>query len=291
MSRRPPWEAWLDPEAYPFAIRRFETGAGVMRYVDEGEGPVVLLIHDTPEWSFAWREVIADLAIDHRVVAPDMLGFGLSDNLPEGEEGFAGHTRRLAGLVARLGLADITLVVHGFGGPVALPLALMETSPVSRVVVANSWCWPLGNQPGHTLASRFIDSPVGRWLYLEAGLAERILMPLSLGGGKRLHRHVMRHYREPLGTPARRRGPYALARARVNEDAYFARLWSARDKLDALPLDLIWGLRDPVFGRASLSRWREAHTGAIVHELPHCGHHVPEEAPEAIVRVLRGLGT
>ena len=70
---------WLDRAAYPFSTRFFETGSGRMHYVDVGEGPAVLLVHGTPTWSFLYRRLIDDLRQDHRVIAPDLLGFGLSD--------------------------------------------------------------------------------------------------------------------------------------------------------------------------------------------------------------------
>src|SRR5689334_6246741 len=70
---------WLDRKLYPFVPRRFATPEGVLSYVDEGQGSPVVLVHGTPSWSFEWREVIAALRAEHRVIAPDHLGFGLSD--------------------------------------------------------------------------------------------------------------------------------------------------------------------------------------------------------------------
>jgi haloalkane dehalogenase len=70
---------WLDREEYPFGAHFFETPAGRIHYVDEGEGPPVLMVHGTPTWSFLYRRLIKDLSRDHRVIAVDNLGFGLSD--------------------------------------------------------------------------------------------------------------------------------------------------------------------------------------------------------------------
>lgn len=68
---------WVDTDAYPFSSHTYDTGHGHMHYVDEGTGPTVLLVHGTPTWSFLYRRLIDDLRADFRVVAPDLLGFGL----------------------------------------------------------------------------------------------------------------------------------------------------------------------------------------------------------------------
>src|SRR5687767_8846991 len=75
-----PRPAWLDAAAYPFTPHYFDTGEGRLHYVDEGKGSPVVLVHGTPTWSFLYRRLIPRLvAAGHRVIAPDHLGFGLSE--------------------------------------------------------------------------------------------------------------------------------------------------------------------------------------------------------------------
>ena len=54
--------AWLDRDAYPFSPRTFTTPEGAISYLDEGAGPVVVVVHGTPTWSFEWRNVIRELS-------------------------------------------------------------------------------------------------------------------------------------------------------------------------------------------------------------------------------------
>src|SRR5688500_4970681 len=70
---------WLDRQAWPVAPRAVTVDGARLHYVDEGTGPLVVLVHGTPTWSFEWRHVIAALRPAYRVVAMDHLGFGLSD--------------------------------------------------------------------------------------------------------------------------------------------------------------------------------------------------------------------
>ncbi|MEB3298831.1 MAG: alpha/beta fold hydrolase [Candidatus Sericytochromatia bacterium] len=289
MTPAPALPNWLDPELYPFRPKAFHTPEGRMSYVDEGQGPAVLLVHGTPNWSFTWREVVQDLALDHRVVAPDHLGFGLSDAAPPRHLGLGAHTRRLAALIEHLELRDLTLVVQGFGGPLGLPLALGGLGRVERVVVTNSWMWPLAHASWHFPLKRLLETPLGRWLHLDLGVQARWLLPWGFSRRGRLHRHVHRHYLAPQSARERRLGTLAMAHALVNGDRYFAALWDKREALTSMSLDLVWGMEDPWLGVTALECWRLAFPQALVHEVASCGHYVAEEAPEKLIRVIRGL--
>ncbi|HAJ45180.1 MAG TPA: hypothetical protein DCL54_01190, partial [Alphaproteobacteria bacterium] len=109
---------------YPFTSRFFETPMGVMHYVDEGAGDVVLALHGNPTWSFLYRDFIAELSKSHRVIAPDHIGFGLSEK-PRDEAFYSidGHIRNLEALVTALDLTNITLIMQDWGGPIGLGMA------------------------------------------------------------------------------------------------------------------------------------------------------------------------
>jgi haloalkane dehalogenase len=110
--------SWIDRNEYPFASHYFETPAGKLHYVDEGKGQPVVMLHGNPTWSFLYRNLIKQLSPHYRCIAPDHIGFGLSDKpvdwsyLPEE------HAKNLAALIEHLGLKDITLVVGDWGGPI-----------------------------------------------------------------------------------------------------------------------------------------------------------------------------
>src|SRR5688500_5715774 len=77
LASQPP--GWLDVQAYPFAHHWAPLRRGRMHYLDEGRGQPVLFVHGTPTWSFEWRHLVSGLRQTHRCVAPDQLGFGLSE--------------------------------------------------------------------------------------------------------------------------------------------------------------------------------------------------------------------
>ena len=108
-----------------------------MHYVDEGGGDPILLLHGEPTSSYLWRNIIPQLP--GRKVAPDLIGFGRSDK-PEdiGWYSYDRHVASVAALVEQLDLRGLTLVVHDWGGPIGLRLAVEQPDRFARLVVLNT---------------------------------------------------------------------------------------------------------------------------------------------------------
>src|SRR3954465_6047045 len=122
---------------YPFASHWLELDGVRMHYVDEGHGAPVLLVHGEPTSSFLWRKIIPGLP--GRVVAPDLIGFGQSDK-PEHVEWYSydRHVSSVAALVEELDLSGLTLVVHDWGGPIGLRVAVEHPARADRLVILNT---------------------------------------------------------------------------------------------------------------------------------------------------------
>ncbi len=273
---------WVDRELYPFRPHHLDTPDGRMHYVDEGTGPVVLLVHGTPTWSFLYRDVIRELSRDHRVVAPDHLGFGLSDKSVAAPYRPEDHAARLALLIERLGLEDITLVVEDFGGPIGLSYAIERPGNVRALVLMNTWLWSLKGTSSEKAGRLFSTAP-GRFLYTRLNFSPRVMLPSAFGDRKKLTKRIHRQYLAPFGSPAERQGAWAFARALVGSDAWYESLWQRRDRLARKPALLLWGMKDPAFGPAYLARWKEALPDARVMEFADAGHFVPEEVDAAVL--------
>ena len=273
---------WFPRDEYPFASR-FLDG---MHYVDEGRGPAVLLVHGTPSWSFEYRHVIAALRGTHRVVAPDHLGFGLSER-PEGRGlGLDEHARNLVQLVDHLALDRIHLVVHDFGGPIALPL--VETHDVERVTILNSWFWPFEDaDPAFAKQKKWVDTALMRFLYLRASFSARMMV--KLGWGKRTPLDGARHaqFKKMFPNAESRRSTWALAQAVVHSAAYFEAHAGALEKLRERPVHIVWGAADRLINQHHLARWRALLPAARVTELSDVGHFVADEAAADVIDALR----
>jgi haloalkane dehalogenase len=139
---RTPDERFTDLPGYPWSPSYAETSDGLrMAYVDEGDGPVVLLLHGEPSWSYLYRHMIPPLVdAGFRVLAPDLIGFGRSDK-PDAMEDYtyAGHLEWLRSvLFDRLDLSDITLVCQDWGGLLGLRMVAEHPDRFARVVAANT---------------------------------------------------------------------------------------------------------------------------------------------------------
>ena len=282
--------AWLDAAAYPFTPRWCELRDGSrLHYVDEGNGDTLLFSHGTPTWSFEWRHLIRALAPTHRCVAPDHLGFGLSDRPLDAEYTPEAHAERFAAFVERLDLRDVTLVVHDFGGPIALPLALADRSRVRRLVVLNSWMWSLAGDSSVERPARLLGGALGKMLYRHANLSLKTLMPSAYADRAKLTPAIHAQYLAPFDD-AWSRGAvlWPLARALRASSAHYARLWEARARLRDVPALVVWGMRDAAFRPHHLARWREALPQATVVELP-AGHWPHEELPDEVIAVMRSF--
>jgi len=275
---------------YPYPPHFAATVFGRMHYVDEGEGRPVLLVHGNPTWSFLYRKVMAGLAGGpYRVVAPDLIGLGLSDKPRE----VSAHTLRRHGeslleLVRGLDLKDVVLVVQDWGGPMGAWMAARAGGRVTGLVVMNTAL--LKPERFRTTAfHRFSQMP------LVSDVAFRLLnFPVPVlgrtqGDPASISGDVARAYAWPLRRMVDRAAPLALARmvpngpehptmAELTEGDAWARSFRG-------PVELVWGVKDPILGRA-LRRHREVFPRARVTETP-AGHFLQEEVPGEIVAAIR----
>jgi cis-3-alkyl-4-acyloxetan-2-one decarboxylase len=285
----PPLPDWLS-QKFPFRRRVFSGGRWPMHFVDDGQGPVVLLQHGNPTWSFLWRKVIRLLAdANVRVIAPDMVGLGLSAKPREvGLHSLRFHALNLSRLVQALDLKDITIVGQDWGGPIVGLMAHYHPERVAGAVFANTGLSAPGKKRPlslfHFLAHLPLVSDVlFRGLNFPLPVLHRVQGdPASIG------RLEKRAYRWPLKALRDRTAPLALARMVAtgpnHPTSYYMRKVRSWGEGFTGPVRLVWGLRDPILGRA-LKNMRALFPGALVTET-RAGHFLQEEVPEALAEAI-----
>jgi haloalkane dehalogenase len=277
---------WIDREEYPFESHYFAAPAGSLHYVDEGSGQPIVMVHGNPTWSFLYRHLIKRLRSEYRCIAPDHLGFGLSDRpkgwsyLPED------HAANLMALIDGLGLKNITLVVQDWGGPIGLAYAVAHPENVARIIIMNTWAWPVNHDPYYIAFSGFVGGPIGRMLIRRYNFFANSIMRQAFGDKRKLSAAAHEQYLRPLAAPEDCTGCYVFPKQIVASTPWLGRLWDKIPTLSSKPILIVWGVKDIAFREKELKRWERTFPAARSIRLRAVGHYVQEEAPAELAAAV-----
>ena len=191
---------------FPFESSYREVDGLRLAYLDEGEGRPVVFFHGEPTWSFLWRKVIPPVRdAGYRCIAPDYAGFGRSDKPTDlGWYTYDRHVELMSPLLEELDLRDATAVVHDWGGPIGLRLAVEHPERFSRIVIMETGPFT-GHQKMSDVWFNFRD-----FVRDERGRAGRLPGPRRLQ--ERSRRRGDRRLRGALSRPRSRRPAPAPSR-------------------------------------------------------------------------------
>lgn len=275
-------------DVYPFDSRWFRSADGIMHYIDEGSGPVLLMVHGNPTWSFAWRHLIRKLSDHYRVIAIDHLGCGFSEKPSAGPYSLDGHIRRLQQLVETLNLNDISLFAHDWGGAIGMGCAGRLPERFGRFVLMNTAAYRSTRIPLRIALCRIpILGAFGmQALNLFSAAAIRMAVTRPLGSAAKAgflapydsweNRTAVKEFVHDIPLKPGHRSYRTLVE--VEES-----LSQQHDK----PMQLIWGMKDWCFSPEFLQEFRDRFPTAKVHEIADAGHYVFEDAADEVLNVSR----
>jgi len=277
---------WLDTDEYPFEPQFIEVEGGNLHYVDEGEGRPIVFLHGNPSWSFLFRFLIKGLSSRYRCIAPDYIGFGLSDKpedfsyLPEA------HARNFTALMEHLDLHDVTLVLHDWGGPIGIDYAVNHPDRIHSFVIMNTWFWPVPDDSYYRFYSGFVGGPIGRVLVRKLNFITRNLMRQLSADTSKLPQHIHLQYIYPQKYNCRK-GNWIFPREVIGSTTWLEGLWDNVYRVTDKPTQIIWGLKDTAFKRKELRVIQKQFTNIYeTIEFDKVGHYVPEEVEEDLVPYL-----
>jgi haloalkane dehalogenase len=269
---------WVDDRLFPFKSRFIELSGNVVHYVDEGQGPVLLMLHGNPTWSFVYRDVIPRLSGSFRCVALDYPGFGLSSPAAGYQFHPADHARVVGEFVDRLDLRDVTLVAQDWGGPIGLTAVVQRRDRFSALVVGNTWAWPVNGDLHFELFSRFMGGPIGRRLIRHFNFFVNVMIPAG-HRRRRLTAEEMNHYRQALPTPQRRIPSAVFPKDIIASVTFLADLERGLKALADMPTLIIWGDADVAFRAKERRRWETLMPRHQTVVLAGAGHYLQSDAP------------
>ena len=254
-----------------------------LAHIDVGEGAPVVMLHGEPAWSFIWRKVINPIRdAGYRCVAPDHAGFGRSDKpIDPGWHSFERHVELTGSLLEELDLQDVSLVLHDFGGPIGLMLALAEPERIARIVILDTAIDPREAWMNETwvrtreFVERTEDFPVGELMRATC---------LADPGDE-----VIAAYEAPFPVPESHgwRGLMLSVpqkedkSAAVGADAFYDALHR-----DGRPMLILWAESDTFLTLASGQRFATQIGRHIDHVIPQAGHALPEDKGPTISKLI-----
>ena len=293
MSQRmaPARPGWVSDEIFPFESNFFSTPSGhEMHFIDEGAGEPIVFLHGNPTWSFEFRHLIKDLRSRFRCIAPDHIGFGLSsrshqpaDYRPEA------HADAVAALLDHLDVQDLTLYLVDWGGPIGLDFARKHPDRVKRIVITNTWCWPVARDLHYIMFSFFMSSWLGQYLIKRRNFFVNKVLPMAVAQKGALTPDVMTHYRNAQPTPEARSACAAFPGHIVGATDWLRSIWDDRASFTTKPTLIFWGFKDIAFREKELGRWKAELADFEAHEFKDCGHFLAEEAPDRMLPALHAF--
>jgi haloalkane dehalogenase len=262
---------------------QLEVSGMEIAYVDEGEGPPVLLLHGWPTSSFLYRNITPVLAGQHRVVVPDLPGFGDSDKPVDRQYSFELFAEVLDALVEQLDLKDPGLVVHDLGGPIGVHWALHRPGLVSRLALLNTLIYPDFDPTVLEFVTTLMDPARRGELVSDEGLREA--MRIGVANPESLTDEVLKGVFSPFRTDEDRQA-LALAGIGLGPDG-FAEIAGLLPGLD-IPVLGLYGTEDQILPDVSdtFARIRKDLPQAEIEALPDAGHFLQEDQPAAIAERL-----
>jgi haloalkane dehalogenase len=269
---------------FPWAPHHREVGGLRLAHVDEGAGAPIVMWHGEPTWGYLWRKVAAAvLDAGHRVVLPDLAGFGRSDKPTDPAwYTYDRHTELAATLLEDLDLRGATFVVHDWGGPIGLRLAVEHADRIDRLVVMDS-----GLITGRQQMS-------DAWHTFAAFVRRVEELPISLLVRRGCHTdpgdEVGAAYDAPFPNELSKAGARAFPElivagpAMAGAEAGQRTLYALRE--DRRPLLMLWGREDPVLPPAA----GEAFASALGRPPPRlidgAGHFLQEDRGEEVGAII-----
>jgi 2-hydroxymuconate-semialdehyde hydrolase len=255
-----------------------------LAYLDEGNGPPVLLIHGIPTSSLLWRHILPVLAETHRVIAPDMLNYGKSDKPTDADVSIAAQSRLMVKMLDALGIPRADVVAHDIGGGVAQIMAVNHPERIKKLVLSNTVCfdsWPIPEfkplQEPSAEARMSLDAFVSMM---------REFLPRGVYRPESLTSEALNILMEPW---ASEQGKHALFRnfRRLNPE-YTLAIAEELKQLNHETL-ILWGREDPFQKPAYAEKLRHAIPGARLRWIDEAAHWVMEEQPAEVAAALNAF--
>ncbi|HSD87406.1 MAG TPA: alpha/beta fold hydrolase [Kofleriaceae bacterium] len=293
MTASLPLPAWVEAQMPDGTRHQLVDVDGERMHVAEwgpAQGRTVVLVHGNPTWSFLWRKVVTAIRARPggdalRLVAPDLVGLGLSSRPRADQHTLAHHAGWLGRALDQIAPGPLVLAGQDWGGAIGLCALATRRDRLRGIVLGNTAVSPPRAGFKATLFHRLSQMPVvSTVLFRELGFPLGVLH-MSQSDRSSIRGDVARAYRWPLAKRGDRAAPLALARMvpdslqhpsidmlKISDELY---------RTAQVPISIVWGTKDPVLGRV-IHHLERLRPDAKVVRTDRAGHFLQEEVPELL---------
>ncbi len=275
---------------YPFQPRSLSIDGHQLAYLDEGKGPVVVMVHGNPSWSYLYRNLVTALQKGYRCIVPDHLGCGFSDKPADYSYRLRNHIDNLEYLLDALAVDRCTLIVHDWGGAIGMGWAGRYPQRVTGVVVLNTAAFRSTRLPLRIAVCRWpiLGSLLVRGLngFARAATVMAVTRPMRP--------EIAQGFLAPYNSWHNRIAVHRFVEDIPMDSSHpswktLVDIEQALPLLQQCPLMLCWGGRDFCFNDSFFEEWQQRFPGAESHYFPDAGHYVLEDALVDIVPLVKGF--
>ncbi len=255
-------------------------------FESKGEGQNVVISHGTPTYSGEYEGLVTRLESRYRFLLIDHLGFGKSPKPSQGDYSIEAHQQRFKSTLIENKIRTFHLLVHDFGGVIALPLLNDPDFEILSLTILNSWYWPLvQTEPQMRFQKIFVRLGILTFLYRHMNFSPAVLLKIAWGTHSRLTEDRHKHYIRMFPTKSERSGLIGFLKILFEFDHS---VWKKCESLSRVcsPVQIIWGKADKLISIRNLIRWKQIFPKAKVVGLENVGHFVADEAPETVANEL-----
>ena len=270
---------------YPYTSRYTKIEGHRLHYLDEGNGPVVLLLHGNPTWSFYYRNLIRDLKKSHRVIAVDHIGCGLSDKPVNYAYTLENHINNLQKLIENIGIEKYSMVMHDWGGAIGFGLLARNADRIHKIIIHNTAAFPSRRIPWRIAICK--TPYLGAFMVKGCNAFARAATFMAVG--RKMDRLTRTCYLHPYDTWNHRIAVYQF----VRDIPLSKRHKSYRTLLEAemgiekinrrkTPVLLLWGGKDFCFTQHFYKEWKKRLPFCTDHYFEKFGHYLLEDGKEEV---------
>lgn len=269
---------------YPFKSHFLELEENIkLHYIKEGKGEKTVLVHGNPSWSYLFRHLVKDLKTQNfEAISLDHIGCGLSSKPQDYPYRLKQHIKNFSALMDKLEAEKINLIVHDWGGAIALGWAVKNPDKVKRLVITNTAAYLSQNIPWQIalckepLLNSFIIRRLNgfalpaTFMATAKGLSKEAKQGLLFPYDNYKNRVAISNFVEDIPLEG-------------NHPSYKT-LSEIEKKLPLLkcPKLILWGMKDFCFNQSFLNKWKDIYKDAKIEELKQAGHYLFEDEKELV---------